>query len=297
MSDVFEELRQPYVTMFDTTCPFEECRYALFGVPFDATSTWRRGSRYAPMELRRVSREIDSYSVRFGVDVRELPLCDLGDLEKLSDAGVVIKTVSEVCQRIMRAGKLAVVVGGEHTLTLGSVSALKPDALVYMDAHLDLRDEFKGLRLSHATFMRRLTEYLDLDVVAVGVRAVCEEELEYASERGIWVLTSVEARRLGVEEVSKRLRERLSDASSLYVSVDLDVLDPAYAPAVGNPEAEGLDNWFVLELLCSILDERVVGIDLCEYAPPYDDGSTAVQALKILLESLAALEARACSGC
>ena len=296
MSDVFEELRQPHVTMFDTTCPFEECRYALFGVPFDATSTWRRGSRYAPMELRRVSREIDSYSVRFGVDVGELPLCDLGDLEKLSDAGAVVEAVSKVCQRITRDGKLAVVVGGEHTLTLGSASALKPDALVYMDAHLDLRDEFKGLRLSHATFMRRLTESLDLDVVAVGVRAVCGEELEYASERGIGVLTSVEARRLGVEEVSKRLRERLSDASSLYVSVDLDVLDPAYAPAVGNPEAEGLDNWFVLELLCSILDERVVGIDLCEYAPPYDDGSTAVQALKILLESLAALEARACSG-
>ena len=288
--------RQPPLPMFGSTCTFEECHFALFGVPFDGTSTYRRGSRYAPTELRRVSENVETYSFRFRIDVEEIPLCDMGDLTRLGDAEEVVEAVSDVCRGVNQAGKIPVAVGGEHTLTLGAASALKPDAVVCMDAHLDMRDEYMGVKLSHATFMRRLTETVETSVLMVGVRAVCREELEYASERGIQIITSMDVREMGVRKVSSKLLEALSDADSVYVSIDLDVLDPAYAPAVGNPEAEGLETWILLELLSSILDGRVVGLDLCEYAPPYDDGSTAVQALKLLYESLIAVEVGRCSG-
>jgi len=296
MLDLSKLFRQPYVTMFESTCSFKECHYALFGVPFDATSTWRRGSRYGPMELRRVSTAVETYSMRFGMPVEEVPLCDLGDLKNLDNVKEMVKAVLTVCSRLKEAGKVPVAIGGEHTLTLGTVSALKPDAVVYMDAHLDLRDEYMGIRLSHTTFMRRLAESMKIDFVAVGTRAVCKEELEYAFKRGVKIISSADIRKIGVQKASKELRESLSEVDSLYISVDLDVLDPAYAPAVGNPEACGLETWIVLELLSSILDDRVVGLDLCEYAPPYDNNSTAAQALKILSESLIALEVCRCSG-
>jgi len=134
--------KQPYVSMFESAYTFDECRFALFGVPFDGTSTYRRGSRHAPMELRRVSRNIETYSLRFQTDVEEIPLCDMGDLTKLGDAEEVVKAVSDVCREVNQAGKVPVAVGGEHTLTLGAASALKPDAVVCMDAHLDMRDEY-----------------------------------------------------------------------------------------------------------------------------------------------------------
>jgi agmatinase len=200
-----------------------------------------------------------------------------------------------VIKDIVEAGKTPVTIGGEHTITLGILRGLgekaSRTAIVSFDAHLDLRDEFLGLRLSHTTFMRRINEEVKpAKVIEVGTRAVCQEELGYARKASIEFLTTQQIRREGSEQIADRLRKRLGKYENIYLSVDMDVLDPAYVPAAQNPEADGLDMHLLLETLAGICDKRVVGFDVLEIAPNYDQGVSAIQAAKVIFEIMCLLE-------
>jgi agmatinase len=164
-------------------------------------------------------------------------------------------------------------------------------AIVSFDAHLDLRNEFQGLRLSHTTFMRRINEEAKpARIIEVGTRAVCKEELAYARKAGIEFFTSQQILRDGSAKIAELLKERLADYRYLYLSVDMDVLDPAYVPAAQNPEAEGIDTHSLLNIIGSICDSRVIGFDVLEIAPIYDQGVSAVQAAKVISEILCFVE-------
>jgi agmatinase len=164
-------------------------------------------------------------------------------------------------------------------------------ALVSFDAHLDLRAEFMGLKLSHTTFMRRINEEVKpAKIIEVGTRAVCKEELAYAKKAGIEFFTTQQIRNDGSESIAKELMEKLEEHKSVYFSIDMDVLDPAYAPAVQNPEPEGLEMPTLLDILCGICDKRLVGFDVVEVAPNYDHGISAVQAAKVIFEVLCQTE-------
>jgi agmatinase len=164
-------------------------------------------------------------------------------------------------------------------------------AVVSFDAHLDLRDEFMELKLSHTTFMRRINEEVKpAKIIEVGTRAVCKEELVYAKTAGIEFFTAHQIRRMGSEKVANQLKEKLEKCKNVYLSIDMDVLDPAYVPAVQNPEPEGLETPILLDILCSICDKRVVGFDVVEVAPNYDQGVTAIQAAKVIFEMLCTIE-------
>jgi agmatinase len=200
-----------------------------------------------------------------------------------------------VVEDIATAGKMPVALGGEHTITLGIMKGLsakaEKTAVVSFDAHLDLRKEFLGLELSHTTFMRCINEEVKpAKIIEVGTRAVCKEELAYAKKAGIDFFTSQQIRKEGPEQITKRLREKLAPYENVYVSVDMDVLDPAYAPAVQNPEPEGIETHTLLDILCALCDKRVVGFDVLEVAPNYDQGVSAIQAAKVVFEALCALE-------
>ncbi|MCK5562794.1 arginase family protein, partial [Candidatus Bathyarchaeota archaeon] len=163
--------------------------------------------------------------------------------------------------------------------------------LVSFDAHLDLRKQFLGLTLSHTTFMRLINaEVKPAKIVEVGTRAVCKEELAYAKNSGIEFLTSQQIRKEGSARITQVLKEKLAGYAKVYLSVDMDVLDPAYAPAVQNPEPEGIETHTLLDILCALCDKRVVGLDVLEVAPNYDQGVSAVQAAKVVFEALYALE-------
>ncbi len=280
----------------------EKADFLVLGVPFDATSSYRPGSREAPLAIRVAAANIEFYSMLSGVDLEEYRIGDLGDIAPLGDARELVRVLADVVSAV--PGKPLVVLGGEHTLTLGVYEGLvkrgrRPCMLVF-DAHLDLRDEYMGMKYSHATFMRRLVERHGHDVVFyVCTRAVSGEELKYAERRHVRYVTPAMLRLLGTREVVRRITSWLTGCScdSLYISVDMDAYDPAYAPGVGNPEPGGVESWILIGLVSSVVrssPKPVLGMDVVEVCPPYDPGGvTSVLAAKTAVEFLAAIAARA----
>ncbi len=275
--------------------PFEKATYVVFGVPFDVTSTYRTGARFGPTAIRQASLNIETYSFRAGVDVEDLALHDLGDLHASTSPKRTIDMLKLVVADILASKKIPVAIGGEHTITLGIMKGLggkaKKTAVVSFDAHLDLRKEFMGLTLSHTTFMRRINEEVKpARIIEVGTRAVCKEELAYAEEFGITFFTSQQIREEGVVQIIRQLKEELIPYENVYLTVDMDVLDPAFAPAVQNPEPEGLATHTLIDIVCSLCDRNVVGFDVLEVAPIYDQGISAVAAAKVIFQMLCHLD-------
>jgi agmatinase len=275
--------------------PFEKAKYVIFGVPFDVTSTYRSGARFGPNAIRQASLNIETYSFRVGIDVEDLLLHDAGDLHVSTSPRKTVDMLKLVVADVLAAGKMPVAIGGEHTITLGILKGLgdkaRETAVVSFDAHLDLRREYQGLTLSHTTFMRVINEEVKpAKIIEVGTRAVCREELDYAKKAEIDFFTSQQLRKEGTEQVTQKLKEKLEPYENVYLSIDMDVLDPAFAPAVQNPEAEGIDTHTLIDVLCALCDKRVVGFDVLEIAPIYDQGISAVAAAKVMFEMLCQLE-------
>jgi agmatinase len=275
--------------------PFEKAKYVVFGVPFDVTSTYRTGARFGPNAIRQASQNIETYSFRAGMDAEDLSLHDLGDLHASTSPKRTVDMLKLVVADLLAAKKMPVAIGGEHMVTLGIVKGLggkvKKTAVVSFDAHLDLRKEFMGLTLSHTTFIRVINEEVKpAKIIEVGTRAVCKEEMAYAKEAGIDFFTSQLIRKEGAKQIVQRIQEELIPYEDVYLTIDMDVLDPAFAPAVQNPEAEGLETHTLLDILCALCDKRVVGFDVVEIAPVYDQGISAVAAAKVIFEVLCQLE-------
>jgi agmatinase len=275
--------------------PFEKAKYTVLGVPFDFTSTYRTGARFGPNAIRQASLNMETYSFRSSTDVEDLQLHDLGDLHVSAKTEETLERTALVIKDLLAAGKTPVVIGGEHTITFGVIKGLgnktRKTAIVSFDAHLDLRNEFMGLKLSHTTFMRRINEELKpAKIIEVGTRAVCKEELDYARKAEVEFFTTQQIRKMGSENLIEQLKKKLAKYESVYLSIDMDALDPAYVPAVQNPEPDGIEMHTLLDILCNICDKRLVGFDVVEVTPNYDQGISAVQAAKVIFEIMCKLE-------
>jgi agmatinase len=275
--------------------PLEQAKYVVFGVPFDATSTYRNGARFAPQAIRQASRNIETYSFRSGVDIEDLALHDAGDLDVSMETEKTVDMTRLVVNELLEAGKVPVALGGEHTVTLGAAKGLgaraAKTAVVSFDAHLDLRCEFLGSKLSHTTFMQLINkEIKPAKIVEVGTRSACKEEITYAKKKGIEYFTSQEIIKQDSLLIGEHLKEKLLPYENLYLTVDMDVLDPAFAPAVQNPEPEGISTTQLIDLACALCDKRVLGFDVVEVAPIYDQGISAIAASKVICEMLCQLE-------
>jgi agmatinase len=270
----------------------ESARYVLIGVPFDHTSTYRAGSRFAPRAIREASFNIETYSLRTGVDIELVPIHDAGDLHVVDDVTETLRRLSSVVGDILSAKKMPVVVGGEHTITLGVVRALPESVgVICLDAHGDLRDEYGGGRFSHATVLRRLSEVVGTDgVFILGVRALCKEEVDFMKERKIRHMTPWQMRQEGIEKVIERIDEFASSFDHIYLTIDTDVLDPAFAPGVANPEFDGIDPQELIQIVSAVARQDMIGFDLVEVCPGYDSGVTAVAASRIIFETIAEVE-------
>ena len=275
---------------------FADAKYVVFGVPFDSTSTYRNGARFAPQAIRQASLNIETYSFRSGVDVEDLALHDAGDLDVSMETQKTVDMTRLVVEDILAANKMPVALGGEHLITLGTVKGLGKraveTAIVSFDAHLDLRCEFMGSTVSHTTFMQLISEEVKpAKIIEVGTRAAGKEELAHAKKAGVEFFTSQEIIKQGSFLVGEQLKEKLLPYDNLYLTVDMDVLDPAFAPAVQNPEPDGITTSALIDLACSICDKRVLGFDLVEIVPIYDKGISAVVTAKVAFEMLCQLEA------
>jgi agmatinase len=266
-----------------STSPGGRPRVRIIGVPFDATSTFRPGSRFGPDALRAAYKNLELYLPELGADLEVgSGIEDVGNLRWTASVEVMAQMVERVARESFESGLVPGFLGGEHTLTYAAFKAAPRDcALLVLDAHLDLREEYGDLRLGHATHLRRLVEEVGGDrVVWFGVRAASSEEWGAVEELGlrVWRVDQTNA---------AALREALSGADRAYVSIDLDVLDPGYAPAVGNPEPGGLAPQGLLELLAAIKGVELVGFDVVELCPPYDRGETAILGARVLAQLLA----------
>lgn len=253
---------------------FDEADYAVFGVPFDATSSHRPGSRFAPLELRLMSEYLEL------PEEHRISLCDLGDLHPTGSIELALRRVEEAARRIAEHDKVPVILGGEHTISLASVSGLRRVGyLIVFDAHLDMREELMDTRLNHSTWLRRLLENREMEkVIVVGARAYSDEEEEFAEKHGVEIVSSMEIF-FDFKASARKLKALTSDAEDIYLSIDLDVLDPAYAPGISNPEPGGISPIHLYELVKICSEAGLRGLDLVEVNPLFDNGLAVANAV------------------
>jgi len=268
---------------------FEEARIALFGCPLDETASFRPGARFGPADLCAASDGLETYCPVLGADLEEVSFCDLGDLA-LPAGGVegALGRIHAEAKRILAAGKIPFALGGEHLASLPLIEAAReahPGLAVFQwDAHADLREDYEGVRLSHATVMRRVAERVGPGgIVQFGIRSGTREEWAWMREHKTHRPLSPEA----VEEAVASLGGR-----PLYLTLDLDVLDPGEFPGTGTPEPGGA-RFAELEACIAALRRArasLVGLDAVELAPRLDpSGASAVAAAKAVRGLLLAL--------
>jgi len=262
-----------------------EAEFAVLGIPYDSSQSYRTGSRYAPSAIREASRELEDYDMELKFDLTELRICDLGDVEVSQGCfEETKKRATQVIGHVLNAGAVPVCLGGEHIITYFSALVAREAFFVVYDAHLDYREEYLGNPYSHASAMRRVGEVVgEENMLLLGVRSASREELEQAGERG---LRYVEARVLRSKpgDVAERVLDE-AGGRRLYLSIDLDVLDPAEAGGVCNPEPGGLRYAELVESLGFLSGCELKGFDLTELCPSYDPCSQ-VLAAKLILKAL-----------
>jgi agmatinase len=266
---------------------YESAEVVVIGVPLDLTSSYRTGCRFGPQKVREASFNLETYIPSAGVDVFEkLRISDLGDLclpPNLEESG---RMIEKEVRRVSGEGKLPLLLGGEHTLTYFACRGLKPDRVVYLDAHADLREEWLGQRLCHATVARRLLDFLPPSrLIEVGVRSCSKEEEEFRRRCGLAWHASEEFDR--PTELARKVLERVS--GRIYLSLDIDLLDPAFAPGVSCPEPGGISTSGLLEFLRGMKGIELCGVDVVEVCPPFDNGGASFAAARVIYEILAHL--------
>lgn len=267
---------------------YSEAETVLFGAGFDGTTSFRPGTRFAPEAIRSESFGIETYSPYQDKDMLDYAYFDSGDLElPFGDTEKVLADIQQRSETILSDGKRPFMIGGEHLVTLGSVRAVKEKYgelyIIHFDAHADLRDDYLGQKLSHACVLRRCHELVgDGHIFQFGIRSGDREEFEFAKKHTVMNKFSLD----GLVGTVEKLRGK-----NVYLTVDMDVLDPSVFPGTGTPEAEGITFKELREavtLVCSQLN--IVGCDVNELSPHYDPtGVSTAVACKLIREILLAL--------
>jgi agmatinase len=272
---------------------------AVVGVPFDSGTTYRPGARFGPAHIRQGSRLLRPYNPALDVaPFGRRQVVDAGDIAvNPFDIAAAIATIEAAARELSRDARL-LTLGGDHTIALPLLRAMHaahgPIAVLHFDAHLDTWDTYFGEPYTHGTPFRRAAEEGLLDgehCLHVGIRGplYSERDLPESADLGFATISSVEVEQLGVAGTVERMRERLGDRP-VYVSVDIDVLDPAHAPGTGTPEAGGLTSRELLGILRGLAGADVVSADIVEVSPAYDHAElTAIAAAHVAYELLSVI--------
>ena len=253
----------------------------IFGVPFDSTHSYKPGCRFGPDSIRDAFNNIEIFQPEFGVDLETVNISDLGNTKHTVVATEMLRMVENITAELRKQNKQMIILGGEHLITLGSFSCFPKDTgYVVFDAHYDLRDQYADIKLSHAAYLRRLIEKRGSEnIVHVGARAFVKEELAFLKDNKIRTVSDKEIRD---GNGPKLLEDITSTFDSIYLSIDLDVLDPAFAPGVGNPEAVGISSRELYDLVTTLQNKKIEAADIVELNPTYDNGATASMAAKMI---------------
>lgn len=278
----------PYgITYAGAESDYNSADAVIFGIPYDHTSSFKAGSREAPFSIRRASYNFEEIHFEHGLDLPELGIFDYGNCDDFILPEDMIEEVNFAVGPAIRDGKFVIAIGGEHSVNIPIIRNFEKDdvALITIDAHLDSRDEYMGSPNSHACITRRAADHIGVEnVFTLGARAIGREELE--RDDVIPHITSFEIFDKGIDWAVKKALENVKN-EHVYLSLDIDGIDPAFAPGTGTPEPFGLTPMDVKKVINSIGD-RLVGFDVVEVCPPADpSGITSILAARYINEVLA----------
>jgi agmatinase len=258
--------------------------FGIIGIPFDSTSTYKPGARFGPKAIREASYNFEKYNMVLNKTL-DVPIFDFGDIEIIQGnfsktCKITVETVSE----LLDMNIIPVAIGGEHTISYSVLKAMDIEdmTIIHFDAHMDLRDEYMGEKFSHAAVMRRIFDLNPKEILQIGVRSCSEEEILFAKDNNINYFMSHD-----VNKDLKRIQKVIKNIKGpIYVSIDIDVLDPAFAPNVGTPAPCGL-NPFQLESLIHCLNgKEVVGMDMVEVSSTEIGDITSINGAKAIYDFL-----------
>ena len=271
---------------------FDDAKIVLFGVPYDATSTYRKGSRLAPAAIRKESIGIETFSPYSDRDLADIKVYDFGDLKRLKDIEDMLHSVESTVDDALNHNKFPVMLGGEHLVTLGAFKAIHkkyPDVcIIHFDAHTDLRDNWDGQKLNHSTVIRRCHDVIASEakqssqssprIFQFGIRSGERTEFEWAKQNTHLCRHNFATLKDAIKQIGNR---------PVYFTIDLDVLDPSEMGGTGTPEAGGVSFLELLDATQKVFGLNVVGCDINELSPPYDcNGASTALACKFLREVL-----------
>ncbi len=272
----------------DAHSSYEESKYVIFGVPFDQTSSFRKGSSLAPDAVRIAYDNLESFDAYYGIDFGEIPICDLGNVSVGEDPEEVVDSVQRITELIRGDNKIPIMIGGEHSITSGAIRNFKDCVMIIIDAHSDFRDEYMGSKFNHACITHRAFEELgENKIFSFGTRSISREEFEDKDFKKVKFVRAEEILKTGI---NKAIENAMIPADSkIYFSIDMDGMDPSYAPAVGTPEPYGIRDTDVRTLIRKF-SKRIIGFDVLEFSPIYDNGNTAVLAAKLIQDFIGSRE-------
>ncbi len=270
-------------TFISANTSFEESRAVILGCPFDGSASFRPGARFGPAAIRKASWGIETFSPYCQQDLTQLPIHDMGDLELPSgDKKKSLDLISRALRQLLSQEKFPILLGGDHLITLPAVEQMlqvHPKLhLLQIDAHADLREEYLGEILSHSTVMRKVVDRLGQGrLLQIGIRSGTEEEFRFAKEM---------RSKISLDQRSLRSMVRHLKNQPVYVTFDLDVIDPSLLPGVGTPEPGGLTFQGFLSLLKELRPLHVIGFDLVELTPDYDPTQISAVTSSVILREM-----------
>ncbi|HXL04442.1 MAG: agmatinase [Firmicutes bacterium] len=261
---------------------YDEADIIIVGLPMDITTSWRKGAGKGPFGIRNVSHSLEDYSPVLNKSLSSVKAADIGDVSlPLGNVEGSLEAIQQVIGEIVRDGKIPFSLGGEHLVTLACIApvaeAYENMVILHLDAHADSRHKYAGRELSHATVMRRVSEIIGVDnLYQIGIRSGTAEEFA----TGLTRITG------SVPEAAERALNLIDDLPC-YITLDIDVVDPAFAPGTGTPEPGGCSSPEILEAVRLLGKANIIGFDLVEVSPPWDTSDiTSLLAAKIIREML-----------
>jgi agmatinase len=278
-------MKLPFIeqNFLSATVSFKDSKIVLLGCPYDGSASFRPGARFGPSAIRRASWGIETFSPYFERDLSQLSVHDLGDLElPLGEKKLSLPLIRKALRMILSKKKFPILLGGDHLITLPIIEEIHPIYpdlhLIHIDAHTDLREDYLGETHSHCTVMKRVVDLLgEGRLFQLGVRSGTEEEFKLA--RKLKSIVPIDLRPL--RAMVNHLRDQ-----PVYISLDLDVIDPSLLPGVGAPEPGGLTFQEFISLLKKLQTLHVVGFDIVELTPDYDPTGISSIASSVILREM-----------
>jgi agmatinase len=278
-------MKLPFIeqTFISSRASFEESEIVILGCPYDGSASFRPGARFGPSAIRRASWGIETFSPYFQKDLSQLSIHDMGDLElPLGEKKLSLDLIRKALRKILSAKKFPILLGGDHLITLPIVEEViqiySNLHLIQIDAHTDLREDYLGEKLSHCTVMRRVVDQLgEGRLFQIGIRSGTEDEFKLAKK----MRSIISLNRESLRSMVKRLRNK-----PVYITLDLDVIDPSLLPGVGTPEPGGLTFQEFLSLLKELQSLHVIGFDMVELTPDYDPTQISSVTASVILREM-----------